>query len=165
MTKITYEIVEHDGGWAYRANGVFSETFSSHDAARKAAERAAKNKSSQEIRRVSRTKTGRVIGTTNCRQAMIDPRPTSRADAVLIRRVGPWRLAVVRQAGIPVNKSGAPPCPLDRNRVEPTAPLNGSAGHDRTFGPLKVSSNEMCDLGNAIHLELVDCPWFAHTCG
>jgi Uncharacterized protein conserved in bacteria (DUF2188) len=42
MTKITYEIVEHDGGWAYRANGVFSETFSSHDAARKAAERAAK---------------------------------------------------------------------------------------------------------------------------
>jgi hypothetical protein len=42
MTKITYEIVEHDGGWAYRADGVFSETFPSHDLARKAAERAAK---------------------------------------------------------------------------------------------------------------------------
>jgi hypothetical protein len=42
MTKITYEIVEHDGGWAYRANGVYSETFPTHDAARKAAERAAK---------------------------------------------------------------------------------------------------------------------------
>jgi Uncharacterized protein conserved in bacteria (DUF2188) len=41
MTKITYEIIEHDGGWAYRANGVFSETFPSRDAARKAAERAA----------------------------------------------------------------------------------------------------------------------------
>jgi len=41
MTKITYEIVRHDGGWAYRANGTFSEAFSSHDAARKAAERAA----------------------------------------------------------------------------------------------------------------------------
>ncbi|HEY8441550.1 MAG TPA: DUF2188 domain-containing protein [Xanthobacteraceae bacterium] len=41
MSKITYEIVEPDGGWAYRANGVFSETFPSHDAARKAAERAA----------------------------------------------------------------------------------------------------------------------------
>jgi hypothetical protein len=41
MSKITYEIVEHDGGWAYRANGVFSETFPTHDAARKAAERAA----------------------------------------------------------------------------------------------------------------------------
>jgi len=42
MTKITYEIVEHDGGWAYRADGVFSETFPSHDKARRAAERAAK---------------------------------------------------------------------------------------------------------------------------
>ena len=42
MTKITYEIVEHDGGWAYRADGVYSETFPSHDAARRAAERAAR---------------------------------------------------------------------------------------------------------------------------
>jgi len=42
MTKITYEIVEHDGGWAYRANGVYSETFPSHDMARGAAERAAR---------------------------------------------------------------------------------------------------------------------------
>jgi hypothetical protein len=41
MTKIIYEIVEHDGGWAYRADGVYSETFPSHDAARRAAERAA----------------------------------------------------------------------------------------------------------------------------
>ena len=42
MTKITYEIVEHDGGWAYEVDGVFSETFRTHDAARHAAERAAK---------------------------------------------------------------------------------------------------------------------------
>jgi hypothetical protein len=42
MSKITYEIVEHDGGWAYRVGAVFSETFPSHDLARKAAERAAK---------------------------------------------------------------------------------------------------------------------------
>jgi hypothetical protein len=41
MTKITYEIVEHDGGWAYRVDGVYSEAFSSHDAARRAAEQAA----------------------------------------------------------------------------------------------------------------------------
>ena len=41
MTKVTYEIVEHDGGWAYRVDGVYSETFSSHDLARQAAERAA----------------------------------------------------------------------------------------------------------------------------
>jgi hypothetical protein len=41
MTKITYKIVEHDGGWAYEVDGVFSETFPSHDLARRAAERAA----------------------------------------------------------------------------------------------------------------------------
>ena len=41
MTKITYEIVEHDGGWAYRVDGAFSESFPSHAEARKAAERAA----------------------------------------------------------------------------------------------------------------------------
>ena len=42
MTKITYEVVEHDGGWAYRSSGVYSETFSSREAAHKAAERAAR---------------------------------------------------------------------------------------------------------------------------
>jgi len=42
MTKITYHIVEHDGGWAYKVDGVFSESFPSHDLARKAAERAAR---------------------------------------------------------------------------------------------------------------------------
>lgn len=41
MSKITYEIVQHDSGWAYRADGVFSETYPTHDAARRAAERAA----------------------------------------------------------------------------------------------------------------------------
>jgi Uncharacterized protein conserved in bacteria (DUF2188) len=42
MTRVTYEIVEHDGGWAYRVGDVFSETFPSHDAARRGAERAAR---------------------------------------------------------------------------------------------------------------------------
>ena len=41
MTKVIYEIVEHDGGWAYRVDGAYSETFPTHDAARKAAETAA----------------------------------------------------------------------------------------------------------------------------
>ena len=41
MSRVVYEIVEHDGGWAYRVDGVFSETFPSHEAARRAAERAA----------------------------------------------------------------------------------------------------------------------------
>lgn len=42
MTKITYEIVQHDGGWAYRMDGAFSETFRSHDLALVAAKIAAK---------------------------------------------------------------------------------------------------------------------------
>jgi Uncharacterized protein conserved in bacteria (DUF2188) len=41
-TKITYEVVEHDGGWAYRVNGVYSETFPTHAMAHEAAERAAR---------------------------------------------------------------------------------------------------------------------------
>jgi len=41
MTHVTYEIVEHDGGWAYRVDGAYSETFKTHDEARKAAHRAA----------------------------------------------------------------------------------------------------------------------------
>jgi len=41
MAKIVYRIVEHDGGWAYQVDGVFSETFPSHDMARAAAQRAA----------------------------------------------------------------------------------------------------------------------------
>jgi len=41
MAKVTYEIVEHDGGWAYKVGDVFSETYASHDDARAAAQRAA----------------------------------------------------------------------------------------------------------------------------
>lgn len=41
MAKVVYQVVEHDGGWAYTSNGVFSETFPSHEAARAAAERVA----------------------------------------------------------------------------------------------------------------------------
>lgn len=35
--KITYEIVPHDGGWAYRLDGAYSETFGSHAEALEAA--------------------------------------------------------------------------------------------------------------------------------
>jgi hypothetical protein len=41
MAKVTYHIVPHDDGWAYRVDGVYSEPFPSHDAARQAAMRAA----------------------------------------------------------------------------------------------------------------------------
>jgi hypothetical protein len=47
MTKLTYEIVKHDGGWAYRVDETFSETFPSHDSARKAAELAAREQKEQ----------------------------------------------------------------------------------------------------------------------
>src|SRR4029078_4127011 len=33
MVEVTYEIVEHDGGWAYKVDGVFSEPYPSHAAA------------------------------------------------------------------------------------------------------------------------------------
>jgi hypothetical protein len=41
MPHIIYKIVEHDGGWAYTVNGVFSESFPNHAAALAAAKRAA----------------------------------------------------------------------------------------------------------------------------
>ena len=41
MAKIHYKIVEHDGGWAYRLDGAYSETFPNHDAAFSAAKRVA----------------------------------------------------------------------------------------------------------------------------
>ncbi|MGH6665627.1 MAG: DUF2188 domain-containing protein [Pseudolabrys sp.] len=41
MSQVTYEIVEHDGGWAYKVDDVFSEPFPSHAAALAAAKAAA----------------------------------------------------------------------------------------------------------------------------
>lgn len=41
MARIIYEIVEHDGGWAYRLDDVFSETFRTHEDALNAAKAAA----------------------------------------------------------------------------------------------------------------------------
>ena len=37
MTKVVYEIVEHDGGWAYKLGDVFSETFETKEQATAAA--------------------------------------------------------------------------------------------------------------------------------
>ncbi|KFB10129.1 DUF2188 domain-containing protein [Nitratireductor basaltis] len=41
MSNITYEVVEHDGGWAYKVDDVFSETFATRHEAEQAAETAA----------------------------------------------------------------------------------------------------------------------------
>jgi len=41
MVHITYKIVEHDGGWAYKLGDVFSEPFATRDEAVEAAHRVA----------------------------------------------------------------------------------------------------------------------------
>jgi hypothetical protein len=41
MTEVVYHVVEHDGGWAYKVDGSFSETFPTREAAHRAAARAA----------------------------------------------------------------------------------------------------------------------------
>jgi hypothetical protein len=41
MSKISYKVVKHDGGWAYEANGTYSEPFATRELARKAAKLAA----------------------------------------------------------------------------------------------------------------------------
>jgi hypothetical protein len=42
MTHVSYEVVEHDGGWAYRVGDVFSETFATKELAHSAAALAAR---------------------------------------------------------------------------------------------------------------------------
>jgi len=41
MAHVTYQIVQHDGGWAYKSDGVFSEPYSTHEGALAAARAAA----------------------------------------------------------------------------------------------------------------------------
>ena len=41
MAKIVYQIVQHDGGWAYKVDGSFSEPYRNHEDAVAAAKRAA----------------------------------------------------------------------------------------------------------------------------
>jgi hypothetical protein len=41
MSEIKYKVVKHDGGWAYEANGTFSEPFPTREAAYEAARHAA----------------------------------------------------------------------------------------------------------------------------
>jgi hypothetical protein len=45
MSKVTYKVVKHEGGWAYQVNGTFSERFATREAARKAAKLAASEQS------------------------------------------------------------------------------------------------------------------------
>jgi hypothetical protein len=84
MTKIIYEIVEHDGGWAYQVDGTSPKPslLMTWLGKRQIAQR--RSKSFLERRRTFRTKTRMVVGTMKRRQAVIDPRPTSRAEGTFI---------------------------------------------------------------------------------
>ena len=42
MAEVIYQVVEHDGGWAYQVDGSYSETFPNREAAHRAAEAAAR---------------------------------------------------------------------------------------------------------------------------
>ena len=42
MTEVAYQIVEHDGGWAYKVGDVYSETFPTRQLAHAAAANAAR---------------------------------------------------------------------------------------------------------------------------
>lgn len=42
MASVTYQVVEHDGGYAYKVGDVFSETYPTREAAHEAAEAAAR---------------------------------------------------------------------------------------------------------------------------
>ncbi len=46
MVHVTYKIVRHDEGWAYKVGDVFSEPFPTHKAALEAAQRAAREQRS-----------------------------------------------------------------------------------------------------------------------
>lgn len=41
MTKVVYEIIKHDGGWAFKLGDTISQSFLTHDAAYNAAKRVA----------------------------------------------------------------------------------------------------------------------------
>lgn len=49
MKKIIYKVLKHDGGWAYEANGTYSEPFPTREAARKAAKLAAAEQSTRGV--------------------------------------------------------------------------------------------------------------------
>ena len=96
MSKITYEIVEHDGGWAYRVDGVYSEPFP--PTTRPAEPRSVRRKSRSfpETRRASPMRTRKAAGTMSCRKAAIAPRPGSRAET---SKPYCFRIASMRRSG------------------------------------------------------------------
>ena len=73
-TKVTYEVVEHDGGWAYRVNGVYSETFRPMPRPMKRPNEPPASRSRPERRPATPTRTPAASGTKNWRKETIAPR-------------------------------------------------------------------------------------------
>ena len=79
MSHVTYTVVEHDGGWAYKVGDVFSETFPTHEAAHAAAARAAQEQRAPGAGRPDRVRGQfRASGMRKTKRATIGPTPTSR---------------------------------------------------------------------------------------
>jgi len=75
MTHINYEIVEHDGGWAYRVDGVLSETFQATTRPAELPNARPENSASPEIQPAFHMRIRTAAGTTSCRTAVIDRLP------------------------------------------------------------------------------------------
>ena len=82
MTHVTYKIVEHDGGWAYTVDGVFSEPFATHAAALAAARRAAAEQRVPGRTEAIEYETPTASGTPRPPPAMTGPRPMSRTRVI-----------------------------------------------------------------------------------
>ena len=82
MTHVTYKIVEHDGGWAYTVDGVFSEPFPNRAAALAAARRVAAEQRVPGRTEVIEYETPTADGTPRPPPAMTGRKPKSRARRV-----------------------------------------------------------------------------------
>ena len=78
MSAVTYQIVEHDGGWAYRVGGTFSETFKTHAEALRAAQAAAVEQ--QVAGATEGIQYEDAEGTARCRKATIGRKRGSRTN-------------------------------------------------------------------------------------
>jgi hypothetical protein len=103
MTHVTYRIVQHDEGWAYKAGDVFSEPFPTHAAALAAAKRAAQEQRVPGQTHVIEYEDEKADGTRKRRPEATARIPTSRtstADPLLGgRRTAPCRCWDVQALG------------------------------------------------------------------
>ena len=81
MSHVTYAVVEHDGGQAYKVGDVYSETFATREAAHAAATRAAREQRGARPGGPIKTRTVRAGGSRKRNGATTARTPRSRTDA------------------------------------------------------------------------------------